>query len=272
MSIRTFTTAQLEAMGLPDDMVDAAYVAEHPEYTAEHPGAAVELHREYVESRRWESVNELVFRAPDDGKAYRVTYREPLTEMQESEPWNGADTVKAVEVEQRTVMTQAWQSVDIAPPSAAVQPRIFHLQRDHDVSGVSGTGRIADGVLWPDGTATLRWRGDRPSTVHWDRLDDAIAIHGHGGATRIVWADEQPAGQAAEAQPWPSVTDYALEVWETDMWVGITYKRKTLDEARERRDVYRRRFPNARFRIVRWDETSTVVESDPEAQQDGAQS
>ncbi|MFI1287434.1 hypothetical protein ACH4VM_02800 [Streptomyces sp. NPDC020792] len=74
----------------------------------------------------------------------------------------------------------------------ADQPRVFHLQRDHDVSGVSGTGRVADGVQWPDGTVTLRWIGDRPSTVHWDRLDDALAIHGHGGATRIVWADEQP--------------------------------------------------------------------------------
>ncbi|MEU7384746.1 hypothetical protein AB0A91_33195 [Streptomyces sp. NPDC042207] len=77
-------------------------------------------------------------------------------------------------------------------------PRLFHLQRDHDISGVSGTGRVANGVLWPDGTVALRWIGDRPSTVHWDRLSDAVAIHGHDGATRIVWADEQPpADQAA---------------------------------------------------------------------------
>lgn len=73
-------------------------------------------------------------------------------------------------------------------------PRRFHLQRDHDVSGVSGTGRVADGVLWPDGTATLRWRGDRASTVHWDRITDTEHVHGHGGATRIVWDD--PAAHA----------------------------------------------------------------------------
>ena len=72
------------------------------------------------------------------------------------------------------------------------EPRLFHLQRDHDVSGVSGTGRVADGVLWPDGTVAIRWRGDRPSTVHWDRLADAEHVHGHQGATRIVWADERP--------------------------------------------------------------------------------
>lgn len=72
------------------------------------------------------------------------------------------------------------------------QPRRFYLQRHHDVSGISGTGRVADGVQWPDGTASVRWRGPRPSTVHWDRMDDAEAIHGHQGATEIVWIDPEP--------------------------------------------------------------------------------
>ncbi|MYW03482.1 hypothetical protein GT354_35465 [Streptomyces sp. SID3343] len=69
------------------------------------------------------------------------------------------------------------------------QPRRFYLDRDVDVTGASGIGRVADGVLWPDGTASLRWRGEHPSTVTWDRMTDAERIHGHGGATRIVWID-----------------------------------------------------------------------------------
>lgn len=76
-------------------------------------------------------------------------------------------------------------------------PRLFHLERDTDVTGVSGTGRVADGVQWPDGTVALRWIGDRPSTVHWGSVDDVAAIHGHGGATRIVWADEPAPDRAA---------------------------------------------------------------------------
>jgi hypothetical protein len=72
------------------------------------------------------------------------------------------------------------------------RPRLFHLQRDVDISGVSGTGRVANGVLWPDGSVSLRWVGERPSTVHWERLEDAEAVHGHGGATRIVWAEDRP--------------------------------------------------------------------------------
>jgi hypothetical protein len=73
--------------------------------------------------------------------------------------------------------------------TVTTESRRFHLERDADVTGVSGTGHVADGVQWPDGTAAVRWRGERPSTVHWDRIDDAIAIHGHGGSTRIIWDD-----------------------------------------------------------------------------------
>ncbi|WP_237773040.1 hypothetical protein [Streptomyces luteocolor] len=73
-------------------------------------------------------------------------------------------------------------------PGAVARP--FHLQRDHDVSGVSGTGIVAHGVLWPDGTASVRWAGPRPSIVFWDSIDDALAVHGHGGHTRLVFADE----------------------------------------------------------------------------------
>ena len=69
-------------------------------------------------------------------------------------------------------------------------PRRFHLQRLTDVTGASGTGRVADGVLWPDGTASVRWRTERRSIVFWDGgVDDARAVHEHGGASRIVFDD-----------------------------------------------------------------------------------
>lgn len=67
------------------------------------------------------------------------------------------------------------------------ETRRFYLNRQTDVTGVSGIGRVADGVVWPDGTVTIRWRGERPSTVNWNSLDDAISVHGHGGATVFVW-------------------------------------------------------------------------------------
>lgn len=73
------------------------------------------------------------------------------------------------------------------------QPRRFHLQRTTDITGVSGTGRVADGVLWPDGTASVRWAGERPSIVFWDHgVADAEHVHGHGGHTAIAWDDPEP--------------------------------------------------------------------------------
>lgn len=65
--------------------------------------------------------------------------------------------------------------------------RAFVLERDTDHTGVSGTGTVADGVEFPDGTVVVRWRGPMASTVVWARIEDAVAVHGHGGATRVVW-------------------------------------------------------------------------------------
>lgn len=72
-------------------------------------------------------------------------------------------------------------------------PRLFRLERLVDHSGVSGTGVVAHGVVWPDGTLTLRWVGDHPSTVNWANLADAKHVHGHGGDTRFVFDDALPA-------------------------------------------------------------------------------
>jgi hypothetical protein len=69
-------------------------------------------------------------------------------------------------------------------------PRRFRLLRDRDATGVSGTGHIADGVLWNDGTAEVRWLGDWPTTQHHDRGHPSIHhIHTHGGGTRVEWLD-----------------------------------------------------------------------------------
>lgn len=69
------------------------------------------LHDEQVDSLRWESVNEVVFRAPDDSRAYMVTYFQGLTESVDSDLWNWADRIEAVEVEEVEVKTTKWVPV-----------------------------------------------------------------------------------------------------------------------------------------------------------------
>lgn len=70
--------------------------------------------------------------------------------------------------------------------------RNFVLQRDEDVTGVSGTGVVAEGCVFSDGKVALRWVvGEQRSTVFWDSVEDAVAIHGHNGATRLVWVEPE---------------------------------------------------------------------------------
>lgn len=108
------------------------------------------------------------------------------------------------------------------------QPRRFHLHRTIDVTGVSGTGHVADGVQWPDGSASVRWRGDRPSTVWWASFADVQHVHGHGGNTIIVWDDGEdgytppPPGSDRDALPEdlrqliaPHMRDYVSTACET---------------------------------------------------------
>jgi hypothetical protein len=64
--------------------------------------------------------------------------------------------------------------------------QVFQLHRDHDVTGFSGVGVVADGVIWPDGTVCMRWRGEERTTVFGDSIAQIERIHGHGGATRVV--------------------------------------------------------------------------------------
>jgi hypothetical protein len=71
-------------------------------------------------------------------------------------------------------------------------PRHFRLIRDVDVSDVSGTGHVADGVIFSDGEAAVHFLGRWPTTTpHPDGIEAVQAIHGHGGATRIVFLDEE---------------------------------------------------------------------------------
>lgn len=84
-------------------------------------------------------------------------------------------------------------SISTAVP--ALRTRRFKLIRHTDVSGVSGTGVVAEGVEWSDGSVALHWRGQYATTVVWENggIDAVLAIHGHHGTTEIVW-DDGPGG------------------------------------------------------------------------------
>lgn len=76
------------------------------------------------------------------------------------------------------------------------KPTLFELHRDTDISGVSGTGKVAEGAIFSDGEAVIHWLGQWPTTTPHPRgIASVKAVHGHGGATRIVLND--PAARLA---------------------------------------------------------------------------
>lgn len=58
---------------------------------------------EITDHNRWSVWHELIFRAPDDGKLWRLSYQKPATEMQECDRWPDLEAVQVEAVEVTTV-------------------------------------------------------------------------------------------------------------------------------------------------------------------------
>ncbi len=77
------------------------------------------------------------------------------------------------------------------------EPRLFTMHRGGDESGVSGTGRILDGVLFHTGQVVICWRTDIEAAKHghsslgiypsWEAFE-FIHIKSHPtNGTRLEW-------------------------------------------------------------------------------------
>ena len=66
------------------------------------------------------------------------------------------------------------------------EPSLFSLYRCSDESGVSGTGRVLDGVIFHNGKVVVCWRTDL-----------------HGGHSSIVIYDSWEAFEAVHVSPHP---------------------------------------------------------------------
>ena len=64
--------------------------------------------------------------------------------------------------------------------------KVFYLKRVEDESGVSGTGRIAQGLIFDNGKVALAWLSEHPSMTIYDSIGEVRAIHGHGGKTEVI--------------------------------------------------------------------------------------
>ena len=65
----------------------------------------------------------------------------------------------------------------------------FYLNREIDETGISGTGKVAEGCIFSNGWCALTWLSAHTSVVFYPSIEDVEHIHGHGGKTRIVIID-----------------------------------------------------------------------------------
>jgi len=69
--------------------------------------------------------------------------------------------------------------------------RRFYFRREEDVNGVSGTGRVADGVEFENGLVAVTWKSEYPSITIYNSVAVMEKVHTHKGKddTRLVWVD-----------------------------------------------------------------------------------
>lgn len=63
----------------------------------------------------------------------------------------------------------------------------FRLVRAEDTTGISGTGCVAEGVVFSNGWVAMTWLSIHPSLTFYTSVDEVEAIHGHNGKTQVVF-------------------------------------------------------------------------------------
>ena len=80
-------------------------------------------------------------------------------------------------------------------------PRAFSILREADVTGISGTGHVLDGVIFHTGQVVVCWRSAHGSITifeNWDAFD-AVHLRAHPeNRARVTFLD---GGDATSARP-----------------------------------------------------------------------
>lgn len=122
----------------------------------------------------------------------------------------------------------------------------FYLERDLDETGISGTGRVAHGVIFEDGRCAMRWLTERRTTTTYDSVLDVLELHGHGGKTRLVPVDHKRAPAYLEVYRFDTRAGYP-PAWELAcIYADCSAMIVRIDTA------FDQSLTGARHKVVRW--------------------
>lgn len=89
------------------------------------------------------------------------------------------------------------------PTCDGERPRVFSMVRQADESGVSGTGHVLDGVVWPAGSASVCWR-----TGPLAPEDQVPIAFSSWSAFMAIHVDQHPGNESIiafdDGGPWPT--------------------------------------------------------------------
>jgi len=71
-----------------------------------------------------------------------------------------------------------------------VRMRRFRLIRSEDVSGVSGTGIVAEGVEFVNGMVAMSWISPYACVSTYNSIRSLEEVHGHEQRTLVEWIDK----------------------------------------------------------------------------------
>jgi hypothetical protein len=74
--------------------------------------------------------------------------------------------------------------------NALTSMKNFYLYRLVDKSEISGTGIVAEGVVFSNKKCALTWLSAFPSVTIFDDIEALRAVHGHEGLTQIVFEED----------------------------------------------------------------------------------
>lgn len=68
----------------------------------------------------------------------------------------------------------------------------FQLNRMVDESGISGTGIVLKGIVFPSGKVVVEWREPMTSVAVYENIEMFRRIHldSHPGCSHLEWIDE----------------------------------------------------------------------------------
>ena len=67
--------------------------------------------------------------------------------------------------------------------------KLFYINRKVDNSGLSGTGKVCEGVIFDNDKVVMMWLSENKSIVLHDNIENVYLIHCSNGLSEIVYYD-----------------------------------------------------------------------------------